>query len=225
MDATSFFSESAADSPPCPGAEWFAAAGRVAFGAALLFGVARWVPPQDAYVAGWIGMIGLVSMLHFGVFHLLSCAWRSVNVQARPLMNRPLASTSVSEFWGRRWNTAFRDLTHRWLFRPLAARVGSRAAVLAGFLISGLVHDLVISVPAGGGYGGPTLYFGIQGAAVTIERSAFGRTTGLGSGMRGRLFAIVVVLAPVGFLFHRPFVVGIIVPFMQALGALQWTSP
>jgi D-alanyl-lipoteichoic acid acyltransferase DltB (MBOAT superfamily) len=165
-------------------------------------------------------MIGIVLILHFGVFHLLSCWWRSIGVQARPLMNRPLASTSLSEFWGRRWNTAFRDLAHRFLFRPLTACFGPRFGVLAGFLFSGALHDLVISIPAQGGYGGPTLFFAIQGGAMMIERSAFGRRIGLGSGLSGRLFVLLVLTLPLGLLFHRPFVVRVIVPFMQALGVL-----
>src|SRR5205085_6806357 len=130
----------------------------------------------------WVGMVGLVMALHFGTFHLLSCAWRSAGVEARPLMNNPLASQGVSEFWGRRWNTAFRDLTHTFLFRPLTAWLGPAGALLAGFGFSGLVHDLVISVPARGGYGGPTLFFVVQGVALLAERSAAGRRLGLGRG-------------------------------------------
>jgi hypothetical protein len=121
----------------------------------------------------------------------------------------------------RRWNTAFRDLTHQFLFRPFTARLGPRWGVLAGFLFSGVVHDIVISVPAHGGYGGPTLFFGIQGAALMVERSTFGRAVGLGRGARGRIFALLVLIAPVGLLFHRPFVVGIMTPFMRPLGAIR----
>ena len=219
LDATSFLAECARSSRPYP-IEWLTAIARIASGAALLFGVARMIPPQHVYIVGWTGMIGLVLMLHFGIFHLLSCWWRRVGVEVRPLMNRPLASTSLSEFWGRRWNTAFRDLTHRFLFRPFTACFGPRSGMLAGFIFSGAVHDLVISVPARGGFGGPTIFFAIQGAAMMIERSRFGRRIGLGSGSSGRVFTILALTLPVGLLFHRPFVERIIVPFMRTLGAL-----
>ena len=88
-----------------------------------------------------------------------------------------------------------------------------------GFVLSGLVHDMVISLPAGGGYGWPTLFFVIQVAAIFIERSNAGRRFGLGRGLRGWLFTMLVLAVPVYGLFHPPFVKNIIVPFMQALGA------
>lgn len=134
-------------------------------------------------------------------------------------MNRPLASVHVGEFWGRRWNTAFRDLTHRFLFRPMTAKLGPRWAIAAGFLFSGLVHDLVISIPARGGYGGPTSFFTIQGMALLIERSRIGAIAGLGRGWRGWLFTMLVLAVPAYALFHPPFVKNVIVPFMRALGA------
>jgi hypothetical protein len=221
MDAGDFLAERPhARCSRCGSKEWFTASVTLATGIVLLFGIARLVPAGLEYITGWIGMIGIVLILHFGGFHLLSCWWRENGIAARPVMDRPLASTSVAEFWGRRWNTAFRDLTHRFLFRPLAKQFGASGGILAGFLFSGVIHDLVISVPARGGYGGPTLFFAIQGTAMLIERSAFGRATGLGSGWRGRVFTIAALLAPVTLLFHRPFVVGIIVPFMEASGAL-----
>jgi len=221
MDATSFLGEEPiAKCLYCRSSEWFWAVGKLMLGLTLLFAVARVIPPHHPYVVGWIGMLGIVLVLHFGAFHLLSCLWRSAGLQAHPLMNRPLASTSLSEFWGRRWNTAFRDLTHRCLFRPCASRLGPRWGIVVGFLFSGAIHDLVISVPAHGGYGGPTVFFAIQGLAMVIERSAFGRQLGLGAGWSGRLFAAAVLVAPVGLLFHRPFVVGVIVPFMRTLGAI-----
>jgi Membrane bound O-acyl transferase family len=219
MDAATFL-EPQAVTARCPADEWTRATRNLLTGTLLVFVAARRFPPEDTLVIGWIGMIGLIQMLHFGAFHLLSCTWRACNCLAGPLMNRPLVSTSLAEFWGRRWNTAFRDLTHRFLFRPLASRLGPRTAALAGFALSGLVHDLVISVPAGGGYGGPTLFFAIQGLAVTVERSRGGRRMGLGHGLIGRLFVLVTLIGPLGLLFHRPFIVSVITPFMHAIGAL-----
>jgi len=202
-----------------PAKEFFAAALKLVAGGVLFWIVARRISPDRTILAGWVGMVGLILLLHFGSFHLLSCAWRSIGIDARPLMNRPLASVSVGEFWGRRWNTAFRDLTHRFLFRPLNSRLGPQWAILAGFVFSGVVHDLVISVPAGGGYGWPTFFFGTQAVAIFVERSRAGRAIGLGRGWRGWLFAMLVLALPAYGLFHPPFVRNIMVPFMRAFGA------
>jgi hypothetical protein len=218
FDAVAFLAGHSKDAPSVT--EWGFAFAKSAMGLALFFGIARLVSLEHVYLAGWIGMIGLVLILHFGVFHVLSCAWRTGGVDARPLMHQPLRAVSASEFWGRRWNTAFRDLTHRSLFRPLVPRVGARGAIICGFVFSGVVHDLVISVPARGGYGGPTLFFTLQAAAILLERSSFGRRIGLGQGWRGWLFTMIVLAAPVYWLFHPAFVGRVIVPFMRAVSAL-----
>jgi hypothetical protein len=218
MDAEAFLGSTRA-LRPAP-VEWIRAAATTGAGVALFFGGGRLPGAGRSLLAGWIGMIGLVLMLHFGTFGLVSCAWRAAGVEARPLMRAPLRSASLAEFWGRRWNTAFRDLTHRFVFVPLAASLGSRAAVLAGFVVSGVVHDVVISWPAGGGFGGPTAYFTAQGLGLLGERTIAGRRFGLGRGWRGRAFTAAVLAAPLPLLFHGPFVTRIVVPFMGALGAL-----
>jgi hypothetical protein len=200
--------------------EWLFAASKLTLGLVLVFAVARLVPTSQPYLTGWIGMIGIVLFLHFGLFHLLSCIWRSVGIDAQPLMNWPLAAVSLSEFWSRRWNTAFRDLTHRHLFVPLTSWFGATGAVLVGFLFSGLVHDAVISLPAEGGYGGPTLFFGLQGVGLLLERTKTGRWLGLGKGWRGWLFTLLCLLVPAPLLFHLPFVTQVVVPFLRAIGAI-----
>ncbi len=219
LDAAAFLNPALKPNRPWP-VEWLFACFKLLAGVIVLFGIVRLVPAEFPYLAGWLGMVGLALVLHFGVFHLLSCAWRRAGVDAKPLMDWPLAATNLADFWGRRWNTAFRDLTHRFLFRPFVRWFGPRWAVGAGFLFSGLVHEAVISLPAGGGYGGPTVFFATQGLALLFERSRAGRRIGLGRGLRGRLFTGVVLLAPAVALFHPPFVLGIVVPFLAALGAL-----
>src|SRR5262249_36697479 len=125
MDARAFLEAKTAASC-CQVSECLRALFNLTAGILLLFVVPRTLPAEPVYVAAWSGMVGLILMLHFGAFHLLSCFWRMLDLSARPLMNRPLASNSLSEFWGRRWNTAFRDLAHRFVFRPLASRLGPR---------------------------------------------------------------------------------------------------
>lgn len=219
MDASAFLDRQQVPQRPRLG-EWVFASTKTALGLGVLFYVCRHLPAEQPYLVGWVGMAGIVLVLHFGTFHLLSCTWRTLGVEAQPLMNWPFASRSVSEFWGRRWNRAFRDLTYRFLFRPLTRRLGPRRAILVGFGVSGLVHDGIISLPAGGGYGGPTAFFLLQGAALLVERGSQARKLGVGCGWRGRLFTVVVVAGPACLLFHSPFVENVIVPFLHALGAL-----
>jgi hypothetical protein len=219
MDAAAFLKRDSQTRLPAA-SEWIIAAGKLAIGVLMLWVVARLIPAELAYARGWAGMTGLVFVLHFGLIHLVSCAWRSIGVNARSLMDWPIAATSVGDFWGRRWNTAFRDLTYRFLFRPLTPLFGPRGAILAGFVFSGLVHDFVISLAARGGYGLPTLFFLINGLAMFVERSRLGRQLGLGRGWRGWLFTGITILGFAPLLFHPPFVERVVVPFLRAIGAL-----
>ncbi|PYL86100.1 MAG: hypothetical protein DMF23_02000 [Verrucomicrobia bacterium] len=126
-----------------PALPFLSAIGKTLLGVVLLFGVARFL--DQALLAGWIGMIGIILILHFGLFHLLAIGWRAAGLDAKPIMKAPLRSKSVSEFWGRRWNDAFNRLALDFVFRPLARRQGIRIATLAAFLVSGLV---ITAVPA-----------------------------------------------------------------------------
>ena len=220
LDAQRFFSDgSSGVVRPAPG-EWRAAFGKTAIGLSILFGLCRMGPADRPSVVGWVGMVGIVLSLHFGLFHILSCYWRWRSIDAPPLMNRPLAARSLADFWGGRWNRAFRDLTHRFLFRPLISRLGARGATVVGFAFSGLVHEAVITLPVNAGYGLPTLYFLIQGLGLLAERSRWGHRRGIGSGWRGRVFTGAVLLLPVGMLFPPPFVLGVVVPFLHVIGAV-----
>src|SRR5262249_13118070 len=177
LDAGQFFAANAKVYPPSA-VEWFGAAAKTVFGVSL-FCLGRVFAYQNDVLRGWFGMIGIVFFLHFGLFHLLSCFWRSQGYDAPPIMNHPWAATSIADLWGRRWNRAFRDLTHQFVFTPLAKSVNPHWALLFGFVFSGLIHEVVITVPAGGGYGGPTVYFCLQGLGIALEHSRLGKSLGL----------------------------------------------
>jgi alginate O-acetyltransferase complex protein AlgI len=188
------------------------------FGAGLLFVLARLV--SNPLLAGWIGMAGIVFILHFGLFALAGVLWRMSGVNARPIMNAPIKATSLSEFWGRRWNGAFNQLVLDSFFRPLYRALGPVRATLTAFLFSGLIHELVISVPAGGGFGLPTAYFLLQGCGVVAQRGPLGRHLGIRRGIGGWGFTMLLTAGPAFWLFHPPFVRRVVLPFMQAIGAL-----
>lgn len=219
MDADAFLDQ--AQHPPRPHPRDFLwPAATTALGAVIVWGLARTIPPTYPLARGWSGLFGLILLLHFGSFHLLALFWQSMAINAQPIMAEPLASKSLSEFWGKRWNLGFRQLAFDIIFRPLHRRIGASSASLLVFLASGLIHDLVISVPARGGYGLPTGYFLLQGFGVMLERSSFGKRIGLQRGIRGWLFLLIVAAAPAFWLFHPPFVLRVILPFLQAIRAL-----
>jgi hypothetical protein len=197
--------------------EWLSAAAKTAFGILLLWLVARRIPAGQQLLRGWIGLFGLIFLLHFGTFHLIALFWQAMGIEAEPIMSKPILSRNLSEFWGRRWNLGFRQLAHDFIFQPLYRRIGAPAAGFVVFVASGLIHDLVISLPARGGYGLPTAYFVLQGLGVSFERSALGKRLVLQSGATGRTFAIMVAGAPAFWLFHPAFVLRVIIPFMHAI--------
>jgi len=219
MDAGSFLGSHRRTEPVAhPSRDITFAAAKILLGGLLLFGLARLIANQ--LVAGWFGMIGIILLLHFGLFDLAAIAWRIAGINAAPIMNAPIKATTLSEFWGKRWNGAFNQLVLNILFRPLARAIGPVRATLTAFLVSGLIHELVISLPARAGYGLPTAYFLLQSWGVIAQRSNVGRRLQLRHSLRGRIFTMLIAAGPAFWLFHPPFVRNVILPFMKAIGAL-----
>ena len=175
------------------------------------------VGTANPLLVGWVGMIGIIFTLHFGLLHVISWLWRQAGVNAPPIMRSPITADSLGDFWGGRWNAAFADAARRFLFRPTVRTLGVGGAGAFVFLASGVIHEAVVSLPARGGWGGPTLYFVIQGAGIAVEKSALGKGLGLGAGFKGWLWTALCTLAPVTLLFHAPFVYRVIVPLFEFL--------
>jgi predicted DCC family thiol-disulfide oxidoreductase YuxK len=206
-------------SPKPDSREWLFAWGKLSLGIGLIWLPALLARPLPPLLAGWLGMLGIIFCLHFGGFHLLSLLWRRAGVPAAPIMRTPWRAVSLAEFWGERWNTAFSIPARRLMLLPLARRVGLNRATFAVFLLSGLLHESVISLPARGGFGLPTAYFLLQNLGVVLERSDAGRRLGLGRGWRGWTFTFLFTAAPVFWLFHPAFVHNVILPMLDAVGA------
>src|SRR5262245_58604 len=196
---------------------------RIVFGLLFIFAaVAIWRERETAStdeVARWLAtpplLIGLSLVLHFGIFNMLAAFWRALGVDARPLFRAPLLSTSLSEFWSKRWNLAFSEMTAVAIYRPASAVFGRRGAILAAFVVSGLLHELAISVPVKAGYGGPMLYFLLHGVLIAVENWLERRGTPIyAHPWRGRLWTLAAIVLPLPILFHRPFLEGVVWPII-----------
>jgi alginate O-acetyltransferase complex protein AlgI len=168
---------------------------RAAAGAGLLL-----LPASTPWIDAPRRLLGAALLVHFGLCDVVAGAWRLRGVAVERLFDRPWASESLGEFWGRRWNRAFSAVTRDRVYRPTARRWGRRAGLLAAFLFSGLLHDLLLSVPARGGWGLPTLYFLLQGVLTALE----------GRRRPGRAWTAFRVLAPLPLLFHPWFLRAIV---------------
>lgn len=219
MDAGAFFDRTVKVPRPSS-AEWIFALLKTALGLSLFFLIARLFYPSHTLLAGYIGLTGFLLFTFFGCFHVLSLIWRRRGVNAAPIMKSPLLPSSLSDFWSSRWNLAFRDIDRAFVFRPVLRSKGIVCAVIAAFVFSGILHDLLISLPADAWYGLPTLFFLIQAGGVFIEKSEFGVSAGLNRGLRGWLYAAFFILGPLVLLLHPPSIENSMVPFMKTLRAL-----
>lgn len=204
------------DRPALAGARDLVALGFRRLGAGvMLVAIARgiWLATGSALLATVPLLPGLSLILHFGLFNILAGAWRFGGVNLHPLFRAPLLSKSLTEFWGRRWNLAFSEMTAIAVYRPLAARFGNRPALAASFLFSGLLHELAISVPVRAGFGLPLLYFLLHGGLMMVERELTRRRRPIG-GRFGRVWTIVWLIAPLPILFHPPFLTGVVWPLI-----------
>jgi hypothetical protein len=158
-------------------------------------------------------LVGTSLVLHFGICHLLAGTWRLAGVPCEPLFRAPLRSESLSEFWARRWNLAFSELTASVVYRPLASRLGKSTALMASFLWSGLLHEVAVSLPVNGGYGLPTLYFLLHAGLVWIER-ALARAGRPLSGWIGRTWTLFWLALPLPWLAHEAFIGRFVLPLL-----------
>lgn len=156
-------------------------------------------------------LVGASLVLHFGFCSALAGVWRWKGVSVEPLFREPTRATSLTEFWGKRWNLAFSRMTQLAVYRPLSARLGRPVASVVAFMFSGALHEMAISLPVRAGYGGPLAYFGLQAVLVHLERLARDRGVAI-EGRWGRAWTIAGLVLPMPWLFHGPFIRGVLLP-------------
>ncbi|WP_186458748.1 wax synthase family protein [Mucilaginibacter achroorhodeus] len=158
-------------------------------------------------------LIGFSLILHFGLLSISAGMWRLQGAATYYLFRRPAAALSITEFWGKRWNLAFSEMTSIAIFRPLKQRFGNTAAVFVSFVFSGLLHELALSVPVNAGYGLSTLYFLAHAFIVALERTIQKRCPlFLANKTTAHIWVFFWLVLPAPLLFHPQFINGVVLP-------------
>jgi Membrane bound O-acyl transferase family len=159
-------------------------------------------------LAGWLGVAVLLTTFHCGLSDVVSGGLRRAGYPVRRLFRDPLASRDLREFWSSRWNIAFVEM-NQVVFLPWLRRHLGRAAHPAVFVLSGLLHELAISLPVGTGFGLPTAYFTMHAAATHVEQRLGVRRW---PGWAARLWTWALIVGPLPLLFHRAFRDTVVLP-------------
>ncbi|XP_030552993.1 acyl-CoA--sterol O-acyltransferase 1-like [Rhodamnia argentea] len=120
--------------------------------------------------------------IYFGLEIILAVAAAvaraAVGLELEPQFDEPYLSTSLQDFWGRRWNImvssilrpAVYEPVHAWASRAVGRRYAALPAVLGTFAVSALMHELIFYYlgrvrPTGE----ITWFFLFHGVCLTVE--------------------------------------------------------
>lgn len=188
---------------------------RIVIGCALLYlSVLAHRNPVMAifFVPQLLMLAGLSLLLHFGILNLSAAGWRFSGVDVSELFKAPYRSRSLKEFWGKRWNIAFSEMTALIAYRPLKTRIGRDKAMILSFLLSGLLHEIAISFPVRTGVGLPTIYFGIHAFAMHLEAKSHLVQKITRHKFLSHVWVMSLLILPMPILFHTEFVQHVLIP-------------
>lgn len=176
-------------------------------------------PALSPVFLGWAGIAALLCAVHFGIGEMLPWLMRLAGFRTGKLFDAPLKSSSLADFWSRRWNLAFVEMNRSLFLRGLRKRLGTRRAVLGVFALSGVLHEMGLSFPAGAGWGGPMGYFLLHGVLTTFVEPR------ISSSLVKRALCWLAVFAPLPLLFHAPFHDALVLPLIHGLSLSLHARP
>jgi alginate O-acetyltransferase complex protein AlgI len=135
---------------------------------------------------------------------------RAAGFPVKPLFRNPFGAATPAEFWAKRWNLGYSHMMSLAVGRPLVPWLGKHGSVFAVFVISGLLHELAITLPVRAGYGWPTFYFALHGLWVMAPLDRL-------PALPGRLVTAASVILPLPLLFPAAFRREVLMPLMEVL--------
>lgn len=177
----------------------------------LLFWVSNSIPFQVSIYTLFLSyLIGLSLILHFGILNISTGFLRLLGINVTSLFKDPIKSKSLEEFWSKRWNLAFVELTTLAVLRPLKKRFGAQTAFWASYIFSGLLHELAISLPVKSGFGKPFAYFILQAFFIfVIEKNIL---KNVNNAFIRKCWLLACLFLPIFLLFHKDFINDIVIP-------------
>ncbi|XP_020259446.1 probable long-chain-alcohol O-fatty-acyltransferase 4 [Asparagus officinalis] len=96
-----------------------------------------------------------------------------LGLATEPQFKNPFGSDSLQDFWGRRWNLMVTSILRPSVYYPVRSRLGTDAGLMAAFLVSGLMHEIMfyymtVERPSGE----VSLFFVAQGLFTLAEVKA-----------------------------------------------------
>jgi hypothetical protein len=130
---------------------------------------------EHADAGAWLQRWGCGVILSYSLVESVQSAllliYAGLGVEHRRVNDYPILSTTLAEFWGRRWNRAVSGWLNDNLFLPLARRRHATLGICAAFAGSTALHFWFAWVPldlVGGAM--MASFFVIHGAAMLLER-------------------------------------------------------
>ncbi|CAM0906153.1 unnamed protein product [Alopecurus aequalis] len=145
-------------------------AAKTAFFAALI-SLRRFRARMPAYAVVAFDGAHVYLMLELFMASAAVFARALLGAELEPQFDRPYFASSLRDFWGRRWNLMVPGALRPSVYRPVRARLGAPAGVLATFLVSGLMHEVMFYyITLEAGTGEVTAFFVLHGVCVVAER-------------------------------------------------------
>ncbi|KMZ62139.1 MBOAT (membrane bound O-acyl transferase) family protein [Zostera marina] len=103
-------------------------------------------------------------------------------LQFEPQFSPPYLSTSLQDFWGRRWNLMVTRLLHSIVYVPVKAYFGHSAGTVSAFMVSGAMHEALFwYITSQRPTGECMCFFALHGACTALEirvKKVLGREKG-----------------------------------------------
>ncbi|KAJ4800695.1 MBOAT (membrane bound O-acyl transferase) family protein [Rhynchospora pubera] len=136
----------------------------------VIFSIYRYKQQLSSYIVFSLYCLHLYIALDLVFFTTAWSVGWLIRTELEPQFNKPYLSSSLRDFWGRRWNLMVSDILRPTVYHPIRNRYGPMAGVIATFAMSGLMHEFLFCyITLDKPTGEVTLFFLLHGVCTALE--------------------------------------------------------